>query len=221
MLNDDELKYKKTIDALKKLQRIDAPKDFETTLMRKINQSVPEKDDGFFKRLFMPSRLVPSMALVATAIVLFFVIDLSPEELENPFLLEPRLREDVVMVSSEMLGEEKPEQLPEVKKELPLKRDRVEQNTVASGKDMPKEEMIIRSEETAVILLDSVSDESTLGASLPAPTIISEQPAKVTTQTEIDKSGLDYRQNSLNVEDREKVQDLKEKMQNSVRKRIK
>lgn len=209
MLSNDEIKYKKTIDTLKKLQRVDAPKDFETTLMRKINQTVHEKEDGFFKRLFTPSRLVSSMALAVTAVILLFVIDLSPDKLENPLLLEPRLREDILVVSGETIA---PEKLSEQKNGQRLKKETEMKSNLPSVQDMAEDEIIILSEETSEAKVDSLS-----GANLSLPTSQS-QPAPVSNQVEFDKSRLDYRQINLNVEDKDKVKDLKEKMQNSLKK---
>ncbi len=211
---NDELKYKNVIDSLKNLKKIDAAKDFETTLLRKINQSEEEKPEGFFKRFFQPSRLVPSMALAVTVVILFFVVDLSPDELENPLLLEPRLREDIVMVSNETIITEKEKPVESERKESPQKEN-IQMNTLPSVKEMQKDELTLQNE------IDTVREEdsfSVQGATTSTSTELA-QPVKVTNQAEINKSGLDYRQINLNTtEDRAKVQSLKEKLQNSQKK---
>jgi hypothetical protein len=98
-LKDDELKYKNVINTLKSLPKVNAPNNFETELMRRINSAplggVKEKQ-SFWERLFLPSRLVPAAALAVSAVILLFVLDINSDEIENPLLMEPKIREDVI-----------------------------------------------------------------------------------------------------------------------------
>lgn len=211
---DDELKYKNVTDSLKNLKKIDAPKDFETTLLRKLNQSEKEKPQGFFNRIFQPSRLVPSMTLAVTVVILFFVVDLSPDELENPLLLEPRLREDIVMVSNETVIAEEEKPVESKRKELP-KKEEVQMNTLPSVQEMLKDELTLQNE------IDTIREDDSFSVKGTTSRTSSElaQPVKVTNQAELNKTGLDYRQVNLNTsEERAKVQSLKEKLQNSQKK---
>jgi hypothetical protein len=96
-LNDDELRYKNVIDALKGLQGVKAPKNFEADLMRRINsEKFEEKRQSFWEKMFLPSRLVPSAGLAVAAVLLLFVININSDEVENPLLMEPRVREDMI-----------------------------------------------------------------------------------------------------------------------------
>jgi hypothetical protein len=96
-LNDDELRYKNVIDALKGLQGVKAPKNFEADLMRRINsEKFEEKRQSFWEKIFLPSRLVPSVGLAVAAVLLLFVININSDEVENPLLMEPRVREDMI-----------------------------------------------------------------------------------------------------------------------------
>jgi hypothetical protein len=96
-LNDDELRYKNVIDALKGLQGVKAPKNFEADLMRRINsEKFEEKRQSFWEKIFLPSRLVPSAGLAVAAVLLLFVININSDEVENPLLMEPRVREDMI-----------------------------------------------------------------------------------------------------------------------------
>ncbi|QQS36301.1 MAG: hypothetical protein IPM56_19010 [Ignavibacteriales bacterium] len=218
-MNNDELKYKDVIDGLKNLKKVETPKDFETTLMRKLNQPEKIKKESIFKRLFIPSRLVPSMALAVTAVILVFVIDLSPDELENPLLLEPRLRQDIVMVTSEEpVTVEK--QVEKKSKDAP-KKEEAPVNTLPSVQEMMKDEVVIQNQAVMRNEADLSATRTDSFANSPAVTGSVEaiqQPVQTSIQNEIDKSGLDYRQINLNVEDRQNVQKLKERMQNSVKK---
>jgi hypothetical protein len=96
-LNDDELRYKNVIDALKGLKEVKAPKNFEADLMRRINsEKFEEKRQSFWEKIFLPSRLVPSAGLAVAAVLLLFVININSDEVENPLLMEPRVREDMI-----------------------------------------------------------------------------------------------------------------------------
>ena len=96
-LNDDELRYKNVIDALKGLQGVKAPKNFEADLIRRINsEKFEEKRQSFWEKIFLPSRLVPSAGLAVAAVLLLFVININSDEVENPLLMEPKVREDMI-----------------------------------------------------------------------------------------------------------------------------
>ncbi len=93
--DDDDLKYKDIIESLKGLQKVNAPKNFETELQRKINSQIVEKKKPLWKNFFIPSRLVPSAALAISAVVLFFILT-NNNDLEDPMLMEPKMREDFI-----------------------------------------------------------------------------------------------------------------------------
>jgi hypothetical protein len=95
-LNLDEQEYSKVIKSLRSLQQVKAPADFETTLWRKINSGTYKskfEQEPWWKRLFIPSRLIPSAALALTAIVIVFILNVSNSQSENPLMAQPRLIE--------------------------------------------------------------------------------------------------------------------------------
>ena len=99
-MNEEEKTYKKLLDDLKNLPKIDAPKNFETELLRKINSSEPEKKESFWDKLLSPGRLAPAAVAIASAAIIFFVVDINSEEMEDPLNIAPRLREDLVVIES-------------------------------------------------------------------------------------------------------------------------
>lgn len=99
-MNEEEKTYKKLLDDLKNLPKIDAPKNFETKLLRKINSSEPEKKESFWDKLLSPRKLAPAAIAIASAAIIFFIVDISPEEMEDPLNIAPRLREDLVVIES-------------------------------------------------------------------------------------------------------------------------
>ncbi len=93
--NLDDEKFKKEIDLLKSLPKLNTPKSFEYNLMSKI------KNQNFDTRLTenKHSKLIwtfaPAGAIVVSAVVLFFVFFDPSLDTENPFMIEPKLRTDL------------------------------------------------------------------------------------------------------------------------------
>jgi len=99
-LNDDELKYKNVINTLKGLTKVKAPRNFEADLMRRINSETFNEKQSFWEKLFSPSKLIPSAALAVSAVILLFVLNINSDEVENPLLMEPKVREDVIQTEN-------------------------------------------------------------------------------------------------------------------------
>ena len=76
-MNDEEKKYKRLIDDLKNLPKVDAPKNFETELLRKINSSEEIKKVSFWEKLLSPARLAPAALAIVSAVIIFFVVDIN------------------------------------------------------------------------------------------------------------------------------------------------
>lgn len=96
---NDENKYKKLIDDLKNLKKIDAPIGFEQKLLNKINSSDIQQKQSVWTKLSV--RLVPAFAVAATAVILFVVIDNSANEYQDPFMIEPEERKDLISFSTD------------------------------------------------------------------------------------------------------------------------
>jgi len=99
-MNEEEKTYKKLLDDLKNLPKVSVPKNFETELLRKINSSEPEKKESFWDKLLSPGKLAPAAIALASAAIIFFVVDINSEEMEDPLNIAPRLREDLVIIES-------------------------------------------------------------------------------------------------------------------------
>ena len=99
-MNDEEKKYEKLINDLKNLPSIKAPENFEADILRQIHSSKRDKKESFWKKIFTPGKLVPAAVAIASAIIIFIVIDIKPERPEDPLNLQPRLREDVIKIQS-------------------------------------------------------------------------------------------------------------------------
>ena len=139
-MENDEKKYEDVIKALKGLQEVKAPANFEADLQRRINSEKFSKEEkkSFWENIFVPSRLIPSLGLVAVSVVIFFVVDTNPEEVDNPFLIEPRVREDVFAVADYIELEKKQEELSKeksLKKEEPAVEQRKDDSQLKSSED--------------------------------------------------------------------------------------
>lgn len=96
----DEIKYADVISALRSLPGVNAPENFEADLMRRINSEQHRAEESSFKKFFSPSRLIPATALAVSAVIILFVLNLGADETENPFMLEPPIREDIISSSN-------------------------------------------------------------------------------------------------------------------------
>jgi len=222
-MNNEEKTYKKLLDDLKNLPKIDAPKYFETELLRKINSSELEKKENIWDRLLSPAKLAPAAVAIVSAAIIFFVIDINPVEMEDPLNIAPRLREDIIVVESikdipmEQLKKserikEKPQGvnkgLIETKEiEKPTQRNEVFEEHIDKKSGVVKQsindELVLDKSDS-----DSFRSEETksLGGSV-APAVINPE------VSEISKDNLNFMQRNLSTEEKKEVQQLKMKVQ--------
>ena len=222
-MNEEEKTYKKLLDDLKNLPKVDAPKNFETELLRKINSSELEKKESFWNRILTPGKLAPAAVALASAAIIFFVVDINSEEMEDPLNIAPRLREDLVIIESieeipvEQLkksdrGKEEPsiinEGLVETKETetqvLPnvVYEERSEMNSKGVDKSLADELISGKLESDSFKSDDS---RSLGGSAVPSPV--------TTSAAEISKDNLNFMQRNLSTEEKKEVQQLKMKVQ--------
>ena len=148
-MENDEKKYEDIIKSLKGLKKVNAPENFEADLQRRLNSEKFSKEEkkGFWQNIFVPAKLIPSLGLVATAFVIFFVVETNSEEMDNPFLIEPRVREDVFVINE---YEELEQKQAELSKQKSLKEDKpLKKNE--SAIDKRRDEDQLRSAEEKMI----------------------------------------------------------------------
>ena len=84
---DDDSKFIGVINELKKLNKIEAPQNFEKVLFDKLSQTSDEQKLSLIDRIFTPVRLIPTAGLAATIILLFFLTNIFVQSTEeNPLL---------------------------------------------------------------------------------------------------------------------------------------
>jgi hypothetical protein len=231
-MENDEKKYEDVIKALKGLQEVKAPANFETDLQRRINSEKFSKEEkkSFWDNIFVPSRLIPSLGLVAVSVVIFFVVDTNPEEVDNPFLIEPRVREDVYAVADYTVLEKKQE---EVSKEKSLKKEEpaIEQRRNDIQLKSSEDKMVSAREKSGdleglVDEKDAVRNESivagankvedsiaAINTESPQPTVPAEVGTEAVIGQTITKEELNFRQIQLTEEEQKTVDALKSQVQ--------
>ena len=156
---NDENKYKNISKTLGELQKVSAPPNFEANLMRKIRSGKIDKKETGFGKLFLPNRLIPSLGLIAVAIVIFFVVDVNSEKMENPLLMDPRVREDIVAVSDDSGMNEIQEEIN--KQEAVDEKKAVEEPTVKKKDE--RRDQSLRKETSGRIMEMQDADKMTSG----------------------------------------------------------
>jgi len=228
-MENDEKKYEEVIKALKELKQVEAPENFESDLQRRINSEKYPKDEkkNFWQNIFVPSRLIPSLGLIATAVVIFFVVETNSEEMDNPFLIEPRVREDVFVITEFDDLEAKQKELSKQKSDkqnepvLKKRKDEVELKSTddimitgqeevdkTEGLAMEKNEMRDQDVSTGAFSAVVESTETTLTQS-PQPTAQRHVSSETVNEQGITKDELNFRQVQLNAEQKKAVEELK------------
>jgi hypothetical protein len=232
-MENDEKKYGKLIKDLKNLQQVKAPANFESDLKRRINAEKFSKEEkkSFWENILMPAKLIPSLGLVAAAVVIFFVVETNSEELDNPFLIEPRVREDIIAVTGyEELEQERQKESSKTKileKDTRAPEPRTDKSELKSS----DEEVVSGRKKTGD--MDQLSDEkgfardqsntegnvtvpeSTFAGvtESPQPTVTNEVSSEIVSGQSITKEELNFRQVQLSTEEQKVVNDLKMQVQ--------
>jgi len=222
-VKDDDKKYSNLIKDLNQLQEVKAPADFEAELMRKINSEkyIEQKGQSIWSKIFLPSRLIPSAGLAAAAVIVFFVVTLNPEELEDPLQMEPRVREDIIKVvdyNEVKLKREDKKIDKDIIDESPLeKRTVTTESSVTedkgSGRRMEEEVIESFTDDEMIADIDSVPTESMITGTTQPITLPTEGETEMATGLAISKENLNFRQIQLSEEEQEVVEQLKQKVQ--------
>ncbi len=218
-VKDDDKKYSDLIKNLNQLQKVKAPANFEAELMRKINSEKykEKKEQTIWSKFFMPSRLIPSAGLAAAAIIVFFVVTLNPEELEDPLMMEPRMREDIIeIVDYDEIKVEREDK--KIKDDTPLeKRTTMTESSVKEDKGSGErvEEDIIESftDDEMIADIDTVPAEPMITGTTEPITLPTEGETEMATGLAISKENLNFRQIQLSEEEQEVVEKLRQKVQ--------
>ncbi len=222
-MNEEDKTYKKLLDDLRNLPKVDAPKNFETELLRKINSSELERKESFWNKILTPGKLAPAAVALASAAIIFFVVDINSEEMEDPLNIAPRLREDLVIIESiEEIPVEQLKKSDRVKEEPGILNEGLAETKESETQLLPDAVYEERSEMKSKGVDKSLADELISGK-LESDSFKSDNsrslggsavPSPVTTSaSEISKDNLNFMQRNLSTEEKKEVQQLKMKVQ--------
>ena len=202
--DENSQQYNEIIKALKGLQKVKAPANFEADLMRRINSGKYEKERSFWEKLLLPSRLIPSAAAILAAVILFFVLDIGSAPIENPLLVPPRVREDVVATKT----------VPLIPKDEQANTEKEKVNKEANTKPQPffKEGTKSYAE---IHGTTGDSEVSNLGITFTGGDTESTLPGNTSMVSfgyPINKSGLNFRNNTMTREERAQLQLMKKRL---------
>ena len=185
MAINDEEQYKDVINTLKGLQKVNAPANFETDLLRRINSekfsSKAVRKESFWERFLIPSRLIPSAALAVAAIIVLFFVNTSSTEQDDPLSLAPRVREDMIISGAGNAG---------------ISVDEEMQNIARQNK-----ENLLRKESPNGV------DDTDIEEDFTSPSI-----SGFTSTASITRNGLNFRQINLTDKQKKKIAELKEEV---------
>ncbi len=218
-VKDDDKKYSDLIKNLNQLQEVKAPADFEAELMRKINSEKykEKKEQNIWSKFFLPSRLIPSAGLAAAAIIVFFVVTLNPEELEDPLQMEPRVREDIIEIvdydeNKVMVEDKKQKDESTLEKRTIMTESSVTEDK-GSGRRMEEEVIESFTDDEMIADIDSVPIEPMITGTTEPITLSTEGETEMATGLAISKENLNFRQIQLSEEEQEVVDQLRMKVQ--------
>lgn len=205
-MENDDFKFKIVVDSLKNLKRIEAPDNFEADLIRKINISQAEKQKSLFDLIFSPVKLIPSAALIATAVILIFVVNNHSTEIEDPFSIEPRMREDILV--SKVPPTLSVESNDKLKKDTQLKT-KTEKKSLSDSKLFEKTNSTTTSiiTDNSQLMLENNEEEYSPDKD---KVVTSSDQSKDVKSSEIPRSNLNFKQIKLTDSSRMEVAKLKE-----------
>jgi hypothetical protein len=214
-MTDEEKKHEKLISNLKNLPKVNAPQNFESNLWRKINLSKKSKQESFWDKLLSPGKLIPAGVAVVAAIIIFFVIDIKSNQPEDPFSLQPRMREDIVTV--EKFEEKSSASLKKLVKKKDAKKELELNKLEGQLKSKDSDNELMLSKESSgfrdeVIAEDSKQDSlktqqqsATMGRTI-SPTI------EAAAVPELKKDNLNFMQINLSAKEKQEVERLKQQV---------
>jgi hypothetical protein len=201
---DDDKKYKKLVDDLKSLKKIDAPFGIEQKIWNKINSSDKTEIKSVWSRL--SSRMVPAVAVLATAVLLFVVIENNAYEYQDPFSVEPEQRPDLIEFSTQEQNLIESDKLPETKSMQPEKPREEKPSVVFRKKEAPAPEALslenqIAGRSETIVEDDSLSPETTAVTASEVDVVAGQDENLPSAEM---KQGLNFRQVQLSEQEKQK-----------------
>ncbi len=206
---EDEKKYKNLINDLKNLKKVEVPVGFENKLWKKINSEVEPEKKSFWDRISV--KILPAAAVLATAVILFVIIENNAYEYQDPLLTDPEVRTDLIEFQEEapLLQKSELENEPEIKPEKPEQKEQKKPSVTFRKKDADAVtlESPLASRNEILSDEDSLAPESTgIAPSVSEEVLVKDQQ---TAPSATMKQGLNFRQVQLTEQEKQEVNELK------------
>ncbi|MEJ5262259.1 MAG: hypothetical protein WHT45_06235 [Ignavibacterium sp.] len=192
---------KKLLDDLKNLPKVSAPDNFDEILWEKI-YSGAEKKESFWQKIFTTNKLIPAAATFAAVIIIFFLVRSNNNDYEDPFMIEPPVREDIITISNEDVGVSTMIERKQKTEQEELRTNESERSGLRKESAKPEKDSSLK---------DNLNEPST------APETLSKTADAVNddVQFEIDKEELNFLKRNLSEQEKQEILELKRKIKAS------
>lgn len=212
-MDENNKNFDKLINDLRNLPKVSAPANFEDKLWEKIS-SKEIKKESFWQSVFSPKRIVPAAVAIASAVIIFFIIDVKSNQVEDPLNMQPRMREDVILVKDYDdidIVREKSELIENPEKELTQKNPEISQRSNES-----EEKLSLGKEKS------SVKDNAIAGEIKPESLMKKQSGAvsegikpEATSAAETKSDNFNFMQIKLSEKQKKEVEQLKTRLQST------
>lgn len=192
---------KKLLDDLKNLPKVSAPDNFDEMLWEKIYSS-EEKKESFWQKIFTTNKLIPAAATFAAVIIIFFLVRSNNNDYEDPFMIEPPVREDIITISNDDVGVSSMIEQKQKTEQQELRTNESERSRLRKESAKPEKDSSLK---------DNLNEPST------APETLSKTADAVNdeVQFEIDKEELNFLKRNLSEQEKQEILELKRKIKAS------
>lgn len=191
----------KLLDDLRNLPKVSAPDNFEEELWKKIYKP-EEKKESFWQKIFSTNKLIPAVATTAAIIIIFFLVRPNSSDYEDPFMIEPPVREDIITVSNDDSGVSG---MIEQKQKI----EQQEWESDESSRSSLKKELAKPGADS------SIKDNLTESATTPETLSQSSGAINDEVQFDIDKEELNFLKRNLTDQEKQEILELKRKIKAS------
>ncbi|WP_337864881.1 hypothetical protein [Ignavibacterium sp.] len=192
---------KKLLDDLRNLPKVSAPENFDEVLWEKI-YSTEEKKISFWQKIFTTNKLIPAAATFAAVIIIFFLIRSNNNEYEDPFMIEPPVREDIITVSTDDVGVSNMIEQKQKIEQQELRTNESERSGLKKESAKPEKDSSLK---------DNLTEPSM------APETLSKSASAVNDDVQfgIDKEELNFLKRNLSEQKKQEILELKRKIKAS------
>lgn len=200
-MNMEENINKKLLDDLRNLPKVSAPDNFEEELWERIYKP-EDKKESFWQKTFLTNKLIPASATAIAIIIILFLVQPNSSDYEDPFMIEPPVREDIITVSNDDAGVSgmiKQQQKIEHQgwKSDESNRNSLKKELTSQGTDSSVRDNLTESTQTPEALSKTAN-------------VINDE-----AQYEIDKEELNFLKKSLTEQEKQEIRELKRKIKAS------